>query len=330
MGYVEKSRTPAAGGQPMQLPQHLFRYVWAVSWAHQLPILLLTATAFLLEVVPLELQRRAVNDVAKHRPFAAVVVIGAVYVGTVLLQGATKLALNLYRSWVGERAKRDLRGRICEMVGDAAADRKLPDGTTVSMIVAEVEPIGGFIGSAVSEPLLQLGVLASIIAYIVHVDPWMGAAALGLLLPQIVFVPLMQRAMNRRAGVRVWLLRQIGAAAIACKERAHGCLPADAARIIRVFHLNMGISELKLTMNFLMNLLSHLQVVAALLLGGWWVLHHELAIGAIVAFISGVGRLNDPWGDLVNYFRDVTMTQVKFRLFEAALSRIGLEGRQAA
>ena len=29
-----------------------------------------------------------------------------------------------------------------------------------------------------------------------------------------------------------------------------------------------------------------------------------LGTGGIVAFISGAGRLNDPWGDLVNYFRD--------------------------
>jgi hypothetical protein len=29
----------------------------------------------------------------------------------------------------------------------------------------------------------------------------------------------------------------------------------------------------------------------------------QLEVGGVVAFISGVGRLNDPWGDLVNYFR---------------------------
>jgi hypothetical protein len=48
----------------------------------------------------------------------------------------------------------------------------------------------------------------------------------------------------------------------------------------------------------------------------------ELAIGAIVAFISGIGRLSDPWGDLVNYFREVSVTRVKFRLLEAALSTL--------
>jgi hypothetical protein len=34
----------------------------------------------------------------------------------------------------------------------------------------------------------------------------------------------------------------------------------------------------------------------------------------IVAFISGAGRLNDPRGDLVNYFRDFSVRQVKYDL----------------
>ena len=38
----------------------------------------------------------------------------------------------------------------------------------------------------------------------------------------------------------------------------------------------------------------------------------QLAVGGIVAFISAAGRLNDPWGDLVNYFRDFSLTKVKY------------------
>jgi ABC-type bacteriocin/lantibiotic exporter with double-glycine peptidase domain len=69
-----------------------------------------------------------------------------------------------------------------------------------------------------------------------------------------------------------------------------------------------------------MNLCSHLQIVAALLLGGWWVLQDQLEIGGIVAFISGLGRLNDPWGDLINYFRELSVTRVKFRLLADAVN----------
>jgi ABC-type multidrug transport system fused ATPase/permease subunit len=312
------------------LPDGLFRYVLATSWMHQFPVVALTIAVFLLEVVPLELQRRVVNDIAKHRPYAAVLLLCAAYLGAVAFQGAAKLCLNIYRAWIGERARRYLRRRIHAMVGTTRPEAASPEaqGTAVSMLVAEVEPVGGFIGSSLSEPLLQTGILLTVIAYITHIDPWMGGAALMLFLPQLVFVPLMQGAMNRRAGARVWLLRQIGAGVISGGAAEEAGARTDDERIDRVFQLDMGIFRFKYTMNFLMNLCSHLQVIAALLLGGWWVLQQRIEIGAVVAFISGVGRLNDPWGDLVDYFRDANLTRVKFDLLVKAAAPI-FAGRAA-
>lgn len=301
------------------LPESLFRYIVQISWHHQIPLLALTIGVFLLEVVPLELQRRVINDIVKHRPYGAVVLLCGAYASAVLVQGSTKLGLNIYRAWVGERAKRDLRRRVSTSVGAAFVPLPEAQGTAVSLVVAEVEPIGGFIGSSVSEPLLQSGILATVIAYIIHLDLWMGAAALALFLPQIVFVPLMQHAMNRRTAARVWLLRQIGAGFIASAGHERPAELASATRIDRVFQLDMRIFQIKFTMNFLMNLCSHFQIIIALLLGAWWVLQEKLEIGGIVAFISGIGRFNDPWGDLVNYFREVSVTRVKYRLLVDAL-----------
>ena len=48
----------------------------------------------------------------------------------------------------------------------------------------------------------------------------------------------------------------------------------------------------------------------------------NIEIGGVVAFISGIGRLNDPWGDLVNYFRDVNVTQIKYRLLADAVDQL--------
>jgi ABC-type bacteriocin/lantibiotic exporter with double-glycine peptidase domain len=96
----------------------------------------------------------------------------------------------------------------------------------------------------------------------------------------------------------------------------------DERRIDQAFALDMGIFKIKFTMNFLMNLCNHLQRVSALLVGGWWVYTNHLEIGGVVAFISGIGRLNDPWGDLVNYFRDLNVTQVKYRLLTDAVDQL--------
>lgn len=317
---MARADSGSGDSKPADLPQSLFRFVIATSWRHQLPLLALTIAVFLLEVVPLELQRRVINDLVKGRRYSDILVICGLYFGGVLVQGSTKLGLNVYRSWVGECAKRELRRLIFAITAAPVAPSLLPEaqGTAVSLVVAEVEPVGNFIGTSISEPLLQIGILATVIAYVAHIDIWMGAAALGLFVPQLVFVPLMQEAMNRRTGTEVWLLRQIGAGVIASNTGQTGAA-THTMRIDRVFRLNMGIFEIKFAMNFLMNLCSHLQVIAALLLGGWWVLHDQLQIGGVVAFISGVGRLNDPWGDLVNYFRDVSLNRVRFRLLATAL-----------
>jgi hypothetical protein len=150
-----------------EMPRNIFRYVLRTSGWHQLFLLLLTVGVFLLEVVPLELQRRIINDLVKHRDYWLIIVLCAAYAAVVLVQGGTKLVLNVYRSWVGERATRDLRRRIHVLISSpsSASSGAEAEGVQASMIVAEVEPIGGFVGASVSEPFLQGGILTSVLAY---------------------------------------------------------------------------------------------------------------------------------------------------------------------
>jgi ABC-type multidrug transport system fused ATPase/permease subunit len=257
---------PINGPVISDLPYNFFLYIFRTSGHHQMLLAVLTTIVFLLDVVPLELQRRVINDLVKHRAFPLVLILGAVYAAVVLAQGGAKLAVNVYRGWLGERAKRDLRRRIQSVVdlhnGSAAAEA---EGIAAAMIVAEVEPLGGFVGESISEPLLQIGSLAAVFAYIVHLDPWMALAAFLFFLPQLAFVPLLQQAINRRTGLRVRVLRQLGIDVIA----PAGNLAAEDREIDRAFELDMGIFRLKFTMNFLMNLSNHFQIVAGLLLGGW-------------------------------------------------------------
>ena len=166
--------------------------------------------------------------------------------------------------------------------------------------------------------MLQAGTLLSVVAYIIHLDPWMALAAVTIFLPQFLFVPLLQRAINQRSGTLVQVLRQLGIGVIDQTVDLH----AEDIRIEYIFELDMGIFRLKFTMNFLMNLSNHLQIISALLLGGWWVYTDRLEIGGVVAFISAIGRLNDPWDDLVNYFRDVNVTRMKFRLLADAVDQL--------
>ena len=240
-------RMPSPPGGAAEMPRNIFRYLLATSGWHQLVLVLLTVAVFLLEVVPLELQRRIVNDLVKHREFWLIVSLAAVYAGTVLVQGGTKLALNVYRSWVGERAIRDLRRRVHVLVSSTSAvsSTSEAEGIQASMIVAEVESIGSFVGASISEPLLQGGILFSVLAYMIHVDFWMAGTAFALFVPQLVFVPLMQGAMNRRTRARVQIIRQLSVSVVEEISGNDAQDQADDERIQHVFELNMGILPLQ-------------------------------------------------------------------------------------
>ena len=153
----------------------------------------------------------------------------------------------------------------------------------------------------------------------IHVDPWMAGTAFLLFVPQLVFVPLMQGAMNRRVRERVQVIRQLSISVVEAPQHDDTRARTDDQRIQRVFDLNMGFFRLKFSMNFLMNLSTQLQIIGTLLVGGWAVYVGQIEIGGVVAFISGIGRITDPWGDLVNYFREANIAQVRYVLLRDAV-----------
>src|SRR5215831_10133633 len=94
--------------RPM-LPRTIMGYVMRCSGRHQIVLALLSAGVFGLSSVPLELQRRIVNDAIKSGATRTILWLAAAYAGVALLEQALKLALNIYRGWVSEDAVRTLR-----------------------------------------------------------------------------------------------------------------------------------------------------------------------------------------------------------------------------
>ena len=296
------------------LPQTMMGFVLRCSGRHQIALAVLAAGVFGLASVPLELQRRIVNDAIKSGATESIFWLAAAYAGVALLEQALKLALNVYRAWVSEDAVRSLRKTLEDVQAGVDPD---DTGTHAAMAVAEAEPIGGFVGMAISEPLLQIGILVSVVGYMTYLEPWALALSAGFLLPQVLFVPVMQRAINRRAERRIRVLRRVSG------DIVESGVPTDA-RIERVFELNMGIYKIKYSMNLLMNFMHYGAVAVALGVGGWFAIQHRIDVGTVVAVVSGLGKLNDPWGDLVSWARELSVDSVKYRLFADAVGRRGL------
>jgi ABC-type multidrug transport system fused ATPase/permease subunit len=308
-------------------PRTVYGYLWRISGRHQVALSALAVAVFLMSMGPLELQRRIVNDVIRGGQLETLVWLCAGYAALALTMGATKLCLNVYRGYIGEMATIDLRRRIHRLMAPAARKRDVPaeaaeaEGVEIAIVVAEVEPVGGFVGISISEPLLQGGILLTVTGYMVYLQPWMALASLVLFSPQLVFVPLLQRAINRRAAERIQIVREVSAGLVEDGRRPPSRLghALFENRIASVLLLNMQIFRRKFLMNFLMNGTYHIGVTGILLIGGWFVITGRTELGTVVAFLSGLAQLNDPWGDIVNYFRESSMAQVKYRLIAGAV-----------
>jgi len=304
------------------MPSTIIGYAFCRTGKHQAGLAVLSIAVFLLSAVPLELQRRIVNTIVDHGAFATILWLAATYAGVALTEQSLKLALNVYRGWVAEASVRSLRITAGDTAEAARETTAADAGVEIAVILEEVEPIGGFTGISVSEPLLQGGILVSVLGYMLYLDLGLTLLVLVFFLPQLVFVPLIQAAINRRAQARILTKRSLSGDIVKAAGGANGSWEWATAPIAHVFTLNMGIYKLKYTMNLLMNVMHHSAVAVAFGVGGWLALEGRIEVGTVVAIVGGIAKLNDPWGDLVNWGRELSVVEVKYRLFVDALRRL--------
>lgn len=277
---------------------------------------ILSVAVSFLGTAPIDIQRRIVNEALKQKDLSAIGKLALIYAGLVIAQGLCKLLLNMYRSWVGANSIRVLRTSI-SVLGqpkDAAADTAASQGVKVSMIIAESDSIGGFVGDCIAEPVLQATILVTVFGYMFVLQPKLALISLLIFTPQLIFVPLMQRAINRRVQARIAALREAGADVIAEQADAPAGELSHEGRFREVFRLDVGIFKLKFTLNFLMNVSTHMGTVAILAVGALFVVNGQTEVGTVVAFLSGLSNITDPWGDLVNWFQNLMVTSAKYEL----------------
>jgi ABC-type bacteriocin/lantibiotic exporter with double-glycine peptidase domain len=311
-----------------------YRYIWKVSGRHQVFLSLLAVALFVVQLAPLELQRRIINGATQRAEYSAIAVLCFIYFFVVLVQGGLKYALNLYRGSVSEAANKRLRLEVnpAAKAGVTDGSNSQDEGVALSIIVSEVEAVGGFIGSSFSEPILNGGILLSIFGYMLFTQPLLALVAIALFCPQFLFIPLLQDAINQRTESRVKTMRRLSSDIVNEAAERAGVREEKTfrRRVHQIYRLNMEIFYRKFGMSFLINLFHHVGTIGILAVGGWLLLQGRTEMGTIVAFISGINRMNDPWGDLVNFFRDLTNAGVKFRLIVETIGNPATAATQPA
>jgi ABC-type bacteriocin/lantibiotic exporter with double-glycine peptidase domain len=85
--------------------------------------------------------------------------------------------------------------------------------------------------------------------------------------------------------------------------------------------VRLRIFKLKFGLKFLVSALQSLGVFTLLFAGGIMVLNGRTEIGIVVAFISGLDRVLDPWRELIAFVRSTSAARVQFDLIEGTLGK---------
>lgn len=300
--------------------RELYRAIWRVTGRQQWLLLLLALLVAGIAAAPLKLQQLVINGLVEAAEPRLIVWLCVGFLAVVLVSAGLKFLLRLRISVVGERVVLLIRKRLyANLVHDTREGAEgLPTrGTLVTKLAAEAEMVGAFAGSAIAMPLVQLGTLVSVVAFILVQQPWLGLLVVAVVVPQAIIVKALQARINARVKERVMALRR---ASDRISEADLQALDQAVNEDFReVYETRKKIFALKLSSKLALQVISAAGIFGILLVGGLLVLDGRSDIGTVVASLTGLKRLEGPWRELIAFFRNASTVRVKYEMLVRSL-----------
>ncbi|GAB5435545.1 ABC transporter transmembrane domain-containing protein [Falsiruegeria mediterranea] len=319
------------------IERSIFSFIWKYSKRDQLTLLAVTTTLFPLLYLTLELPKRIINDAIGAASstidvwgytFDQVTFLGILCIAfllSVLAHGLMKMRINTMKGVLSERMLRRFRYQLIARIMRFPQPyfERVSQGEMVSMVTAESEPMGGLMGDAISQPVLQAGQMITILSFLFLQSFWFGLAAVALIPLQAWLIPKLQKQINllnkkRIQEVRV-LAAQIGESAVGASTlRANGGWRYRRAAITdqlgRLFDIRFEIYQKKFFMKFLNNFISQLTPFFFFSIGGYLVLQGAVSLGALVAALAAYKDLSSPWKELLTYYNQTQDMSIRWEV----------------
>ncbi|NNE53654.1 MAG: ABC transporter ATP-binding protein [Sulfitobacter sp.] len=275
---------------------------------HQVATCAIAVVVAALNLAPIELQRRIVNEVVETQNVPLLVQFALAYLAVILLHQIVKFGLRMYQVWLTESTNRYTRDHLLRLYGSHVEEDSDGEGRVVSIIGSEVEKLGGFVGEAISQACANIALLLGVLIYMFLVEPTIALFALAFMVPQILVTPLMQRKLNDLVEERVKYVRTLGDRVSTMDE----AVAEEGPKILeRIYNNRIRFNLLKFALKSALNLTNALGPLSVLFYGGYLVMIGETQVGVIVAFISGFERISGPVRELVSFYRVTEQARVQ-------------------
>lgn len=317
------------------IERSIFAFIWKYSKRDQLILLLVTLTLFPLLYLTLELPKRIINDAigagtsvveafgVEMSQITFLGVLSGLFLVSVFVHGLVKMRINTMKGVLAERLLRRLRYKLIARILRFPAPyfERTSQGELVSMITSESEPMGGLMGDALAQPVLQAGQMITILGFLFIQSVTFGLAACALIPLQAWLIPRLQKKINMLNKARVKQVRALAAeigegAAGAASLRTNGGtrfhMAMIADRLGRLYFIRFDIFKKKFFMKFINNFITQLTPFFFYAVGGYLTIKGEISVGALVAALAAYKDLSSPWKELLAYYNQTQDMSVRW------------------
>jgi len=302
----------------------LFHWVFSGNVKLQFVLLVVIILIVFARVLPLEMQKRIINDSIALKNFDGLLVYSGIYLVAITVAGGLKLAINYLQALIGERAMNQMRKDLYEHILTLPLGffRKTQPGMVVASLMTELSTAGTFAGMAFAVPLTNILTLLAFAGYLLWLNTKLATVTL-LIYPIVVFVvPILQKRANTANKTRVDLSRstssQIAETISGIHEvQVHGAFEeenkkfgslADRLKLIRI-RWSLFRFAIKTANNYFVGLGPFI----VFMFGGYLIMNGQLELGAMVAFLSAQEKLFDPWKELITFYQTYQDASVRYK-----------------
>jgi len=173
---------------------------WILSSSLKLQALLLAViiVAVFTRVLPLEMQKRIVNQAVRFGELSLLYKYCGVYFAAVILSVGLKYAINVLQNLIGERVLADMRKDLYHHILTLPLSffRNTQPGLVVSSLVTELASAGNFVGMAIAVPVTSVLTLFAFAGYLFWLNPLLAVISLSIYPLVLFLVPRLQRRAN--------------------------------------------------------------------------------------------------------------------------------------
>jgi ABC-type multidrug transport system fused ATPase/permease subunit len=292
----------------------LFSWVFPGNVKLQISLLLIIVVMVFARVLPLEMQKRIVNEAINLRSIDMLLRYCGIYLASVIFFSALKYLTNIIQTIITQRATANMRKELYHHILTLPLSffRNTQPGSVVNSLVGELAMPGNFVGMAVSAPVTNVLTLLAFAVYLFWLNPLLAGVSLSIY-PIVVFlVPVLQKGVNRANKKRVYAARELSSRIAESITGIHEIHGNGAYRIEnrkydnlvdRLLRIRIVWSLYRFAVKTSNGFFVSLGPFIVFILGGYLTIKGQMELGALVAFLSAQERLYDPWKELIEFYQ---------------------------